>query len=52
MLEMVADLVSGLDVSFMHTHSSKVSKKINSEFASGIHPNLKKIVTKEMILMK
>ena len=40
MLEMVADLVSGLDVLYAHPFF-KSFKKINSEFASGIHPNLK-----------
>ena len=42
MLEMVANMVSGLDVTFMHTHSSKYSRKIKAEFSDGIHPNIMK----------
>lgn len=42
MLETIANLVSGLDVSFMHTHKSKISSQIAQEFPSGIHPNILK----------
>lgn len=42
MLQFTADLVSHLDVSFMHTHASPVSAKIIEHFPSGIHPNLQK----------
>ena len=40
MLEMVANLVDGVDVSFMHTHSSKMCQEVSEYFPSGIHPNL------------
>ncbi len=42
MLELVANMVTGLDVTFMHTHASEYSRKIKSEFQSGIHPNIMK----------
>tara|TARA_B100000575_G_C23084374_1_gene624872 strand:- start:98 stop:904 length:807 start_codon:yes stop_codon:yes gene_type:complete len=42
MLDDVADLVSHLDVSFMHTHGSPASSRIAEHFPSGIHPNLQK----------
>lgn len=40
MLQYVADIVSHLDVSFLHTHASPISKKVADHFPSGIHPNL------------
>jgi len=42
MLSFTADLVSHLDASFMHTHSSPVCKQVAENFPSGIHPNLQK----------
>jgi hypothetical protein len=42
MLSFTADLVSSLDVSFMHTHASPVCAEVAEHFASGIHPNLQK----------
>lgn len=42
MLQFTADLVSHLDVSFMHTHASPVCAKIVEHFPSGIHPNIQK----------
>jgi len=42
MLRLTADLVSHLDVSFMHTHSSSVCKQVAESFPCGIHPNLQK----------
>ncbi len=40
MLDLVANLVSGLDVSFMHTHNSPSCKLISKVFPNGIHPNI------------
>lgn len=40
MIELTANLVSTLDVSFMQTHDSKMSRQISNEFSCGIHPNL------------
>ena len=40
MLEMLGNLVDGVDASFMHTHSSKACAQISATFPSGIHPNL------------